>query len=54
MGSAVQRGSYKLMYERGREDVLVRRRSGEELQALGRRAGGWEEERRRRVGRLFG
>ena len=43
----VQRGTYKLMYERGGEDVVYRRRGREGARALSERAGGWEEERRR-------
>ena len=53
MGVQVQRGTYKLMYERGREDVLWRTRGREGWRTLHERARGREEERRRRAGRLF-
>ena len=53
LGVQVQGGTYKLMYERGREDVLVRRRSAGEQGMLSARAAAREEERRRRGGRLF-
>ena len=53
MGIAVQRGTYKLMYERGTEDVLWRRRGEDELRVLRERASAREDERRRRAGRVL-
>ncbi|KAI0718857.1 hypothetical protein C8T65DRAFT_637162 [Cerioporus squamosus] len=53
LGILVQRGTYKLMYEAGEEDVLVRRRGADEERALYERACRREDERRRRVGRLL-
>ena len=52
LGITVQRGTYKLLYEAGAEDELVRRRGAEDTRALRERAGRREDERRRRLGRL--
>ncbi|TFK94930.1 hypothetical protein K466DRAFT_475201 [Polyporus arcularius HHB13444] len=49
----IERGTYKLMYAAGEEDVLVRRRGADEWRALDERACRREDERRRRVGRLL-
>ena len=53
VGVRIERGSYKMRYERGREDVLWRRRGDEEMRVLGERAVAREEERRRRAGRVL-
>lgn len=53
LGVQIQRPSYKIMYERGREDVLWRRRGAEEERMLRERAVAREDERRRRGGRLL-
>ena len=53
VGGRIERGSYKMRYERGREDVLWRRRGAEEERMLRERAVAREDERRRRGGRLL-
>ena len=53
MGVQIQPLTYKIMYERGREDVLWRRRGDEEMGVLRERAVAREEERRRRAGRVL-
>ncbi|TBU34473.1 hypothetical protein BD311DRAFT_649726 [Dichomitus squalens] len=53
MGVQIQSSSYKIMFERGREDVLWRRRGDEEMRVLGERAVAREDERRRRAGRVL-
>ncbi|KAI8981231.1 hypothetical protein BD414DRAFT_492058 [Trametes punicea] len=50
----IQRGTYKMLYERDSEDVLWRRRGREALRTLSERAVAREEERRRLFGRLVG
>ncbi|KAH9944008.1 uncharacterized protein BXZ73DRAFT_86987 [Epithele typhae] len=49
----VQRGTYKLMYARGGEDVLVRTRDEGTQRVLAERAAATEGERRRLLGRLL-
>ena len=53
LGIQIQQSTYKIMYERGREDVLWRRRRAEEAGMLRERAVAREDERRRRGGRLL-
>ncbi len=53
LGVQIQQATYKIMYERGREDVLWRGRGAEEERMLRQRAVAREDERRRRVGRLL-
>lgn len=54
LGVQIRRGSYKVQYEAGTEDVLWRARARERARWLAERAGGREEERRRLFGRLLG
>lgn len=53
LGVQIRRGSYKLAYEAGTEDVLWRTRARERARWLGERAGGREEERRRLFSRVL-
>ena len=53
LGIQIQQSTYKIMYERGREDVLWRRRGAEQAEMLRQRAVAREDERRRRGGRLL-
>ncbi|KAI9057085.1 hypothetical protein FKP32DRAFT_1584352 [Trametes sanguinea] len=50
----IQRGTYKLLYERGTEDVVWRRRGREGMRTLHERALAREEERRRLFWRTVG
>ena len=49
MEVGVRRGTYKLMYEAGSEDLLWRRRGRGESRLLATRAAAREEERRREI-----
>lgn len=53
MGVRISLPNYKMMYEVGQEEVMVRRRSGGESAMLGARAAARQEEGRRRVLRLW-
>ena len=53
MGVRISLPNYKMMYEVGQEEVMVRRRSGGESAMLGARAAARQEEGLRRVLRLW-
>lgn len=53
MAVQIQPSTYKILYERGSEDVLWTSRSDDDHRALQLRASTREDERRRRVGRLL-